>query len=128
MNHVPAIALLILVLACGRPANRLEYGIEPPSDSRIVVHDRLAVRHGEVHTRREGLIQHVQVELVNDGASDEAVEYRWEWMDAEGFQLGDTISSWQPVVVAGKAHVLLTGAGPGPAAVNFRLYLRRPAR
>jgi uncharacterized protein YcfL len=121
-----AVFLLVAGVGCSRPANLIEHTTEPTLDSRIVVNDRLPVKYGQVSTRREGLIQHARVELVNTSNNDQGVEYRWEWTDADGFQLGDTVSSWQPAMLAGKTRMLLNGAAPGPGAVNFRLYMRAP--
>ena len=50
-----------------------------------------------------------------------------EWLDAGGFQLGDTLSNWQPGTIGGNERKVLTGVGPGPQASDFRLYLRSPA-
>ena len=108
------------------PSNRLERTQEPTPSERVVVTAGSPIHFGEVVTRMEGRILHVQVLLENTSTKDQSFEYRWEWTDADGFQLGDTLSSWQPAFIGGKEHKLLNGAGPGPSAVNFRLYIRKP--
>ncbi len=118
----------VLAVACARPVNVLERTQAPVLDERVILNTKSPIRYGEVITRREGLILHVQVALENTARSDQPFEYRWEWTDADGFQLGDTLSSWQPGYIAGRGQKLLTGTGPGPGAVNFRLYIRRPER
>jgi uncharacterized protein YcfL len=65
------------------------------------------------------------VALENETRGDLAVEYRWEWTDADGFQLNDTLSSWQPLVIGGRQRALVTGVGPTAGAADFRLYVRR---
>jgi uncharacterized protein YcfL len=120
-RYVPALMLLGSV-ACGRPSAVLEHPVA--DDTRVIVHGRMPVRHGAVAVRQEGRLTHAQVELLNDSTRDVSIEYRWEWTDSEGFQLGDTLASWQPAVVAGHARLLLNNAGPGPRASTFRLYIR----
>lgn len=117
----------------GRGGNLLEGTTEsrpaPGSalDQRIVIGssklDR-RLRFGDVVTRQEGLLLHVQVSVENTTGKPVSFEYKWEWTDATGFQLGDTLSSWQPGVVDANGRKLMSGVGPGPSAVNFRLYLR----
>jgi uncharacterized protein YcfL len=99
----------------------------PRIDQRIVIGSSSLDRKlafGQVLTRQEGLLLHVQVSIENTTRKPVRFEYRWEWTDATGFQLGDTLSSWHPEIVDADAHKLLTGVGPGPGAVNFHLYLR----
>src|SRR5262245_50921862 len=100
--------LLVVSGGCGRPANRLEgvTEVQPPPgpavDERVVINSRTLdrkLRFGPVLTRKEGLILHVQVSVENPTKNIIPFEYRWEWTDASGFQLGDTLSSWQPAVV-----------------------------
>jgi uncharacterized protein YcfL len=137
---VGKLALLGAVAALGfgcaaAPSNVLEGDTAvrqrtgPAVSERVVISSRAlsrALKYGEVVTRREGLLLHVQVAIENVRRAPVDFEYRWEWTDAEGFQLGDTLSRWQPTSVNGNEHRLLTGVGPGPAAVNFRLYIRPP--
>jgi uncharacterized protein YcfL len=117
-------ACAVVATSCGHPSSVLER-TDATATERIVVRGG-PIRYGNVVTRREGTILHAQVELVNTSSSDQSFEYRWEWTDASGFQLGDTLSSWQPGFIGGKERKLMTGAGPGPSAADFRLYIRKP--
>lgn len=124
-------ALLLTVAAFGigcvqTSSNVLERTQAPTASERVIISTNSPIHYGQVVTRMEGLILHVQVELENTSRGEQSFEYRWEWTDADGFQLGDTLSSWQPGFLGGKERKLLTGVGPGPAAVNFRLSIRKP--
>ncbi len=130
---LPVLAVSMMLGACTHPANRIEGVTQtapPPGpgvDTRVVLGSTALgrkVRFGDVLTRQEGLLLHVQVAVENTTTKALALEYRWEWTDATGFQLGDTLSAWQPAVIGGNERKLMTGVGPGPGAVNFRLYLR----
>jgi uncharacterized protein YcfL len=135
LRRLLAGALLAVLAGCSTASNRLEVVTEqrpasgPATQERVVVGSAALGReitYGDVLTRRDGMLLHVQVTLENQTKHTVPFEYRWEWTDAEGFQLGDTLSAWQPGVINGKERKLVTGVGPGPAAANFRLYLRKP--
>jgi uncharacterized protein YcfL len=125
---VSALVVLSVTSCAGRGGNRLEVATASQRlDQRIVIGSKNLERKlsfGDVVSRQEGLLLHVQVSLENVTGKPVSFEYKWEWSDASGFQLGDTLSSWQPAVVDANAHKLMSGVGPGPSAVNFRLYVR----
>lgn len=134
---VLAAGLLVAGLTgcASRASNVLEASsdVRPPSgpdmSERVIISASGLGRklvYGDVATRREGLLFLVQVTLENKSKSAVNFEYRWEWTDAEGFQVADTLSSWQPGVINGRERKLLSATSPGPAAANFRLYLRSP--
>lgn len=120
----------LLATACNRSPNVLQATVTPETvtDTRVVVNaPGLAeeVRYGEVVARREGRILHVQVALENSTHGDLPVEYRWEWTDDAGMQVGETLSSWHPLLLGGGQRALVTGVGPTENAREFRLYVRR---
>lgn len=136
VGFLAAGVLLAGLTGCASSASNVLEGssdVRPPSgpelSERVIISASGLGRklvYGDVSTRREGLLLRVQVALENKSKSAVNFEYRWEWTDAEGFQLGDTLSSWQPAVINGRERKLLSATGPGPAAANFRLYLRSP--
>jgi uncharacterized protein YcfL len=133
-RHVPIAALQRVLVAlavfvtgatgCARPVDTLESIQDPVPRNEVVIRQGMPIRFGDVLKRQQQRILQVQVALSNTSSADQTFEYRWEWTDADGFQLGDTLSSWQPGFVAGGGQKLLTNSGPGPSAVNFRLYIR----
>ena len=129
------VGLAGVLAGCSAASNTLEAVTEtrpapgPATTERVIIGTAALGReitYGDVITRREGMLLHVQVAIENQTKHTVDFEYRWEWTDAEGFQLGDTLSAWQPAVVNGKERKLMTGVGPGPAAANFRLHIRKP--
>jgi uncharacterized protein YcfL len=123
---VVLLSIAALGNGCVRPSNVLEHNETPITTERVLISSNIPIQYGRVVTRTEGLILHAQVELENTSRGEQSFEYRWEWTDAQGFQLGDTLSSWQPGFIGGKDRKLLSGVGPGPGAVNFRLSIRKP--
>ena len=127
------VATLVATLVaggCHRAPNVLEATVSRTGvvDPRVVVNAPglgEQLRYGEIVARREGRVLRVQVALENETRDDLAVEYRWEWTDPDGFQLGDALSVWQPLVLGGRQRALVTSVGPAPSASDFRLYVRR---
>lgn len=127
---IAGVALLLALSGCVTAANTIDAGApDAASPSHVTVNssslDR-RIRFAAAMSRREGMILHAQVGLENVTGGPLAFEYRWEWTDADGFQLGDTLSNWQPGVVNAKERKMMSAAGPGPSAVNFRLHVREP--
>lgn len=128
-GRMVAAGLLAGTLAgCSVGANTIDAGGgDSPIPSRVTVNSsslNRRVQFTDARSRQEGMLLHAQVGVENRTNSTLAFEYRWEWTDSDGFQLGDTLSNWQPVVINAHERKMMTGVGPGPAAVNFRLYVR----
>ncbi|MFN2426509.1 MAG: YcfL family protein [Candidatus Binatia bacterium] len=127
---LPALLMFVALQGCSTGAsNTIDVGIGTGEPSRVTINSsglKRRIAFGNVVTRQEGLLQRGQVALENRTGGTLAFEYRWEWTDADGFQMGDTLSSWQPGIINGKERKMMSSVGPGPRAVNFRLYLREP--
>ncbi|MEO8604703.1 MAG: YcfL family protein, partial [bacterium] len=123
---IAAVCLAGLLLAgCSTASNTLSVSNAPRrtvdagwSEQVLIDNAALgrALKYGDVVARKEGLILRAQVAIENASSSVVSFEYRWEWTDADGFQVGDTLSTWQPALVNGGERKLLSGVGPGPTA------------
>lgn len=94
--------------------------VVPPLDRSLAVIDARA--------RWEGMIRRVEVTVENRTAAPLGVEYRWEWTDADGFEVGETQASWQPAVVDARGEKTIGESGPGPSATTFNLRLRKAGK
>lgn len=130
---LPVVLAAVALSACSTASNTIDVKSQPRPLSDQVLAEHVVIenaalgrrlKYGEVLARKTGLVLAAQVAIENVSSSGVSFEYRWEWTDADGFQIGDTLSNWQPAVINGGERKLLTSVGPGPAAVNFRLYLR----
>jgi uncharacterized protein YcfL len=54
----------------------------------------------------------------------EALQYRWVWFDARGFEVNSSSQAWQPLLVYGNQTTSVQGVGPNPSAKSFKLHLR----
>jgi uncharacterized protein YcfL len=54
-------------------------------------------------------------------------EYRFEWFDANGFEVG-TKEAWKPLLLSGKETKNIQSTAPDPRAREFVLKLREPVK
>lgn len=55
-------------------------------------------------------------------------EYRFEWYDANGIELGMGTSAWKPLLLYGKETKNIQASAPDPRAREFKLKLRAPEK
>lgn len=54
----------------------------------------------------------------------EALQYKWTWFDAKGFEVNSSSQPWQPILVYGMQTTSIQGLAPNPSVKDFRLHLR----
>ena len=70
----------------------------------------------------------LQANLVNNCSSPLAVDWRVQWLDADGVEIDSVVSSWnarmlQPYEICG-----LKATAPKPDAADMRFYVRKSVR
>lgn len=71
-----------------------------------------------------GNLLKVQVVLRNNIALRKTFNYKWEWYDANGMMVDTpTTRLWQVARMQPKESIVVTGIGPNPNVVDFRLKL-----
>jgi len=53
-------------------------------------------------------------------------EYRFEWYDLQGMEIGAGSSSWKPLILTGKETKAIQASAPDPRAREYKLKLREP--
>jgi uncharacterized protein YcfL len=53
-------------------------------------------------------------------------EYRFEWFDLNGIEIGAGSSSWKPLILIGRETKSIQASAPDPRAREFKLKLREP--
>lgn len=53
-------------------------------------------------------------------------EYKFQWFDADGFELRDTTEHWQPTLIQGMERKRLQSVAGDPRARSFKLMIRSP--
>ena len=122
--RVVAVAALALVLA-GCITNTCGERVE---DSRVIVDNGMFAAHvrslGQVCRQTKSGFREVQVELQNDDTCDFSMLYRFQWLDADGFLIGESAPVWKYAFAHGRDKFFLKGTSESVLAKDFRLVIR----
>jgi len=69
-----------------------------------------------------GNLMRAQVSLRSKESDDLSVQYKFDWFDKQGMELGGT--AWTPVVIHPHESKTVQAAAPDPRAHEFKLKLR----
>lgn len=67
----------------------------------------------------------IQAEVVNTDNANQALYYRFKWLDDAGFTVGSE-EGWKPVTIYGGQKKLIETMAPVPQATDFRLEMHAP--
>ncbi len=133
---VRIMGLLLLVAACGcgtsgivgQGALKQEQDAEIPIYKRVVVNNTSLGRDiGVIDTRvaQAGDILQAGVTLESKTGSTLALQYKFVWIDAKGFEVNPDTGTWKPLTLYGRETRQLQGVAPNAAAIEFMLKIRR---
>ncbi|MDA3799920.1 MAG: DUF1425 domain-containing protein [Kiritimatiellae bacterium] len=71
--------------------------------------------------KKDNGIYQVQTVVKSKYKETQNIQYKYEWMDADGIQLES--SPWKPIVIYGSARANLAGVSTSSAATNYRLLI-----
>jgi uncharacterized protein YcfL len=109
-------------------ALRQEQEAEIPIYKRVVVNnDSLGRDIAVTDTRvaQAGDILQAGVTIESRTGSTLALQYRFVWLDAKGFEINPESGTWKPLTLYGKETRQLQGTAPNPSAIEFTLKIRR---
>jgi uncharacterized protein YcfL len=72
---------------------------------------------------RNGLLQ-AQINVLNNRQKDCHFEYRYRWINADGMEVAEGLSTWKVVSIGAKQTAFLQGVAPSKEAEDFVLDLR----
>lgn len=67
----------------------------------------------------------VEAKLINITSYDDSLFYRFKWLDAKGFGVGDE-EGWKNIIINGLQNQTITGASANKKIDDFRLELQSP--
>ena len=101
---------------------------ERVEDSRVIVDNGMFAAHvrslGQVCRQTKAGFMEVQVELQNDDTCDFSMLYRFQWLDADGFLIGESSPVWKHAFAHGRDKFYLRGVSESVLAKDFRLVIR----
>jgi len=100
----------------------------PPADRRVTVAEDLGTDVYVTDVRcvkTAGGYLTFQANVVNNAGGDLGVEWKVQWLDADGLEMESVVSSWNKVMIAAKDIKGLQGTAPSQTAADMRFYVRR---
>ena|SRR6266568_2535762 len=73
-----------------------------------------------------GDLMRAQVTLKSKDRDTVPIQYRFEWYDANGMEIGAGTSAWKPFLIYGRESRSLQGVAPDPRAREYKLKIREP--
>lgn len=67
-----------------------------------------------------------QVSLRSRDRDTLPIQYRFEWLDADGVEIAAGSGAWKPFLIYGRETRTIQGVAPDPRAHEFRLKIREP--
>lgn len=136
MSFFPAAAVFAAMLVvAGLTGCRATSGIEASGkvdeagfEKKIVINNRGLSKEIEITDIKStfvGDIMKVQVSLHSKDRDTVPVQYRFDWFDAQGFDLNAN-QAWKPFLIYGKEVKVIQGVAPDQRAKEFKLKLRDP--
>lgn len=136
MSFFPAAAVFAAMLVVvGLTGCRATSGIEASGkvdeagfEKKIVINNRGLSKEIEITDIKStfvGDIMKVQVSLHSKDRDTVPVQYRFDWFDAQGFDLNAN-QAWKPFLIYGKEVKVIQGVAPDQRAKEFKLKLRDP--
>jgi uncharacterized protein YcfL len=75
-------------------------------------------------TRSHNDMLEIIFDITNKTATNISVKYRVKWLNNEGFEVGEALSSWQPIFVDAEDSKKIREIAPMPTASSYKLYFK----
>ena len=125
------LVLAAAALGCHRTVNTVEVGESLPGEYKWIQTDSgMSAQATVIAAKKErvnGLLK-VQVKLLNRRNHDERFVYKFQWLDANGYEIQSVASDWQPRVINGKESITITGIAPDARVTDCHLKLQENVR
>jgi uncharacterized protein YcfL len=134
-KYVPLIALASLLSAGCASTSGIEAsgwvlpdGSQPENNKSVLVNNRALASDIEIIDVKSvfvGNMLKAQVALQSKNRATVALQYRFEWLDAQGLEISAN-QAWKPFLIYGKEVKSIQGVAPDPRVREFKLKLRDP--
>jgi uncharacterized protein YcfL len=97
-------------------------------DKSIVVNNRGLASDIELVDMKSAFVGNllkVQVSLKSKNRDSVPIQYRFDWLDAQGFEINAN-QAWKPFMLYGKETKSIQGVAPDQRAKEFKLKIRDP--
>jgi uncharacterized protein YcfL len=97
-------------------------------DKSIIVNNRGLAKDIELTDMKSAFVGNllkVQVSLKSKNRDTVPIQYRFDWLDAQGFEINAN-QAWKPFMLYGKETKSIQGVAPDQRAKEFKLKIRDP--
>jgi uncharacterized protein YcfL len=101
----------------------------PELSKRIVINNRSLASDIEIIDMKSTLagdLMKVQVAMRSRDRDIVQIQYKFDWFDAEGMEIGANQGAWKPFLIYGRETRTIQGVAPDPRAREFKLKVREP--
>jgi uncharacterized protein YcfL len=102
--------------------------ITPKTDSFVKsvidpkLKDKISIANSSSRVKN-GMFQ-VVLDIQNHQSKKATVNYRYKWFDDEGFEVGESMSVWQPLFIEADDNSRIKGVAPVPTATSCKFYIK----
>lgn len=102
-----------------KPENRKIYG------SKVIIEPLLASKISiDKHTQNRNNLIEIIIDIENKSSQKLSVQYRVKWLNNDGFEVGESLSSWEPLFLDARDNKKIKEIAPMPTASSYKLYFR----
>lgn len=125
------LAILLLQVGCNSPSikgdNRVNFVQNFP---HVIILGKQLQKEIQVSKASERNIDNrhkeVMIEVNSTIDTENMFEYRFVWYDAEGFEVGDSMSIWEEHWIQGRSVDRIAEPAPTSTVKTYKCYLKKP--
>ena len=120
--------LMLLAIAAVSMTGCISRAPVPPMDTRVTIAENLTYDIYVTDVRcTKGNSDYLtfQANMVNNCHDPIAVEWKVQWLDAEGLEIESAVSTWNALMIQPNEIRGLKGTAPKPDAADMRFYARK---
>ena len=121
---------LILLSACNpqlESVDKSSSNIMKSKNSKIIINNiplSYKVSIDGYNSRFINDLLEASVNISNKDAKQHSLEYKFKWYDAAGFEIGESLSIWKPIVLDASDSIELKALAITPKVETFKFYIR----
>ena len=122
---------LLLLSACNsqliNSVDKSSSNIMKSKDSKIIINNiplSYKVSIDGYNSRFINDLLEASVNISNKDAKQHQLEYKFKWYDAAGFEIGESLSIWKPIVLDASDSIELKALAITPKVETFKFYIR----
>ncbi|MFD2179704.1 YcfL family protein [Veronia pacifica] len=125
MRYLAAALSAAILIGCSSTDNR---GISiDSSNQHVVLANSSLGKDLEFGNAQANLLNerlNAQVRITNKTGQDQAIQYKFDWYDAQGLEVDSGKSPWRQLIIYAGDSKVISGMALHPAARDFRVSVR----